>query len=228
MKIYFVRHGHPDYTNDCLTELGKKQAEAAAERLKDLGIERVYSSTKGRALETAEYTARALGLEVLRCDFMREIGWRSIDGEPIPENGHPWRLSRALAAEGVPLADPRWQEHEPFSRSMLVESTRTVSTGLDAWLEGLGYRREGDYYRVISESPVKTVAMFSHGGASAAAMAHLFGIPFPQFIGLLAIDFTAVTVVSLPEKPGTLVFPTLVSSDAAHIKGLETKLVFDN
>ena len=29
MIIYFVRHGHPDYKNDCLTELGKKQAEAA-------------------------------------------------------------------------------------------------------------------------------------------------------------------------------------------------------
>ena len=27
MKIYFVRHGHPDYKNDCLTELGHKQGK---------------------------------------------------------------------------------------------------------------------------------------------------------------------------------------------------------
>ena len=28
MKIYFIRHGDPDYKNDCLTELGRKQAAA--------------------------------------------------------------------------------------------------------------------------------------------------------------------------------------------------------
>ena len=44
MKIVFVRHGHPDYVNDCLTELGHKQAESAALRLKDEGIEEIYSS----------------------------------------------------------------------------------------------------------------------------------------------------------------------------------------
>ena len=41
MTIYFVRHGHPDYKNDCLTELGKKQAQKAAERLRDSGIETI-------------------------------------------------------------------------------------------------------------------------------------------------------------------------------------------
>ena len=30
MKIIFVRHGHPNYQLDCLTELGHPQAEAAA------------------------------------------------------------------------------------------------------------------------------------------------------------------------------------------------------
>ena len=38
MRIIFVRHGHPNYVNDCLTELGHKHAAAAAERLKDEGI----------------------------------------------------------------------------------------------------------------------------------------------------------------------------------------------
>ena len=50
MKIYFVRHGHPDYKTDSLTELGKKQAQAAAERLKNCNIERVFASSKGRAV----------------------------------------------------------------------------------------------------------------------------------------------------------------------------------
>ena len=64
MLLYFVRHGHPDYANDCLTELGRKQATAVAERLKNCGIEQIYSSSNGRALQTAMYTAKALDLQV--------------------------------------------------------------------------------------------------------------------------------------------------------------------
>ena len=36
MRIIFVRHGHPDYIKNCLTEIGHKQAEAAAQRLSGL------------------------------------------------------------------------------------------------------------------------------------------------------------------------------------------------
>ena len=42
MKIIFVSHGHPDYANDCLTEIGHPQAEAAAERLKDEQVDKIF------------------------------------------------------------------------------------------------------------------------------------------------------------------------------------------
>ena len=32
MKLYIIRHGNPDYANDCLTPLGKRQAEALSRR----------------------------------------------------------------------------------------------------------------------------------------------------------------------------------------------------
>ena len=43
MRIIFVRHGHPDYKNDCLTEVGHLHAEAASERLKGESIQRIFS-----------------------------------------------------------------------------------------------------------------------------------------------------------------------------------------
>ena len=58
MRIVFVRHGEPDYTHDCLTEQGKLQALAAAERLREEGIEEIFSSPLGRAAETAAATAQ--------------------------------------------------------------------------------------------------------------------------------------------------------------------------
>ena len=105
MQIYFVRHGHPNYKNDCLTELGKLQAAAAAERLADSGIEQIYASTKGRAMETAGYTAKRLGLDIVPCDFIREISWKSVDGEPILANGHPWDVAEHFVADGKTLRD---------------------------------------------------------------------------------------------------------------------------
>ena len=57
MRIILVRHGHPDYANDCLTPLGRLHAAAAAQRLQDEGIQKIFSSTCGRAMETARHTA---------------------------------------------------------------------------------------------------------------------------------------------------------------------------
>ena len=53
MRIVFVRHGHPNYEKDCLTDLGRLHAAAAAERLAAEGITEIYSSTCGRAYETS-------------------------------------------------------------------------------------------------------------------------------------------------------------------------------
>ena len=228
MKIYFVRHGHPDYKNDCLTPIGHKQAEAAAERLADKGIESVFSSTKGRALETAEYTAKRLGLEVIPCDFMREIGWASIDGEPILANGHPWYIADIFASEGKSIRENDWQSIEPYCKSRVVECAQTVESGFDAWLLELGYKREGDYYRVVGDDTNKTVAMFSHGGSSGVVLSHLFNIPFPQFCGFFRIGFTGVTVVTLNGKKGDLIYPKLLSSDMNHIEGLQIENVYGN
>ena len=229
MKIYFVRHGHPDYKNDCLTELGHKQAEAAAERLKDSGIERIFSSSKGRALQTAEHTAKRLGLEVISCDFMREIGWGSMDSEPILANGHPWNIADIHASEGKSLLDGDWRTNYPYCRSKVVQCVETVTLGFDAWLEELGYKREGEYYRVTGEDTEKTVAMFSHEGASSAALSHMFNIPFPQFCGAFRIDYTAITVVQLSNKTGELIYPKiLLFDDAKHIEGIAGENVYGN
>ena len=226
MRILFVRHGHPNYELDCLTELGKKQAEAAALRLKDEGIEEIYASTCGRAFETAGVTARALGLSVQECPFMREIDWGSTDGSQLVGDGHPWLAAWAMAAQGEDLRHADWENHGEFPKNRVVASVRRVTDGIDGWLQSLGYTREGLYYRV-GEKRADTVAMFSHGGASSAALSHMMNVPFPQFCGSFEIDFTSVTVVEMPDKPGELVMPFIrLVNDARHIRGLETENIY--
>lgn len=229
MYIYFVRHGHPDYKTDTLTALGHKQAEAAAERLKDCGIEKIFSSAKGRAMQTAEHTAEKLGLDYTPCSFINEIGWKSLDGEPIPADGHPWQLSDLLVSEGTSIVDKEWREEYPFNNSRMVECCNNVAVGIDQWLEELGYKREGLYYRVMREDTYKTVAMFSHAGASSAALAHMLNIPFPQICGMFNVDFTAVTVIKLSNRVGEMICPKIMLfNDAKHIEGVTVDNVYGN
>ena len=228
MILYLVRHGHPDYANDCLTEVGHKQAAAAAERLKNCGIEEIYSSTNGRAFQTAEHTAKALGLQVTAYDFMREIKWSSIDGEPILANGHPWHISDIFVSEGKTLTDKEWYLKEPYCKSKIVRSAQIVKDGFDAWLAELGYQREGEYYRVVGEATEKTVAMFSHGGSSSVALSHILNIPFPQICGIFHLDFTSITVLKFSDKIGELICPKLLLlNDARHIRGLDVQNVYE-
>lgn len=220
MRIYFIRHGDPNYKNDCLTELGHRQAQALAERLSASGIEQIYSSTNGRAMQTAEYTASRLGLAVVPLDFMREIGWKPIGEEPLPANGNPWNIADLFAAEGRTLTDPDWRTAYPFSMSVVSERYPLVTGQFDGLLAELGYQREGEYYRAVGAHPYRTVAVFSHGGSSSAVLSHILNIPFPQICGMLRMACTSVTVVELSDTEGERCCPhLLLFNDMRHAEG---------
>jgi probable phosphoglycerate mutase len=221
MRIVFVRHGEPDYRNDCLTEQGKIQALAAAERLREEGIEEIYSSPLGRAAETAAVTAEVLGLPVKTLEYMRELHWGSIDGTPVPADGHPWDLADMLAAEGRDLTDPAWREHPYFRNNKVTAEADHVARKTDEWLRTLGYERNGAYYRCLRpDDRQATVALFSHGGSSAAAMGHILNLPFPYACALFHIEFTGITIIRLDRNPGRQALPCLeLANDGRHIRG---------
>lgn len=230
MRIIFVRHGHPNYVNDCLTELGHKHAAAVAERLKDEGISEIYSSTCGRAYETAGYVAEKYGLPIVKCEFMREISWGSVDNEPIPFDGHPWSAVDDMVAKGESILNPNWASVEPFARNKMVGYTENIAANLDEWLKNLGYTREGLYYRVAEDVATnKTIAAFGHGGAGSAIFSHLFNLPYPFVCTTLNQDYTGITIVELPDMPGALVKPRFeIMNDARHIKDLRIENIYEN
>lgn len=219
MRIIFVRHGEPNYEKDCLTEQGKLQALAAAERLREEGIEEIYASPLGRAMETAACTSEALGLPIRTLDFMREIHWGSVDGHPIPEDGHPWKLSDEMARQGFDLTDPSWREHPFFANNLATAEADRINTQFDAWLSTLGYVREGAYYRCcLPDREQKTIALFSHGGSSAAAMGHMLNLTFPYACALFHLEFTGITILRLDRTPGETHLPCLeLANDGKHI-----------
>lgn len=229
MRIIFIRHGNPNYKDDCLTELGHLQAEAAADRLSGEKIDGFFSSSCGRAVETAEHIAARFGAEVTQLEFMREISWRAIDPEEtIPHNGHPWFLAEELVRKGESLMELNWKQKYPFCRSRLLTSIDKVETGFDNWLAQFGYIREGEFYRVRGGDD-RTVLLASHAGSSTVVLSHLFNLPPMLLFKAMGPDVTAITEVEFGGADGELISPNLdLMNDARHIRGLTTEKFYGN
>ena len=227
MRIVFVRHGHPNYKGDCLTELGHEQAKAAAEVLANERPIKIYASPLGRAQETAEHIAKKLEMSIETLDFMREIGWGSDNGEPINRNGHPWYMADDLVTEGESVMRQTWDVEEPFSNNTAVESVKTAYESFDKLLAEYGYVREGYYYRVEKKCP-DTIFVVSHGGSSSAVISHMLNIAFPHFCAMVRPDFTSITTLDLWGDEGSVIIPHVeVINDARHIKKADEQATFD-
>ena len=223
MKIIFVRHGHPNYQLDCLTELGHPQAEAAAERLKDEKIDKIFSSSCGRAVQTAEHIAARHNLDVTQLDFIREIRWGYKDTEDYV---HPWTLADEWVKKGKNINDNNWQNDPEYKGVTLAADYNKVALEFDKWLSGFGFEREGNYYKVTRKND-DTIMLTSHAGASTAAISHFFNIPFLTACYSIGCDYTAITVVTINGEQGEIVAPRFeLINDAKHIKGITTENVF--
>jgi broad specificity phosphatase PhoE len=88
-RLFFVRHGQTTLSSSdafCgiievpLTEVGRQQAQNAATRLSRERIDALYCSPQGRARETAEPLASALGLPILVREPLHEMNFGKWEG----------------------------------------------------------------------------------------------------------------------------------------------------
>ena len=216
MRLIMIRHGEPDYVHDCLTETGRRQAAAAAERLEAEGITAVFSSPNGRARETAGYTADRLGLPVSVLEYMHEISW---GGPGVPENGHPWTLGEWLIdRENFDFRTQDWREHPYYAENSATRDFERVTAQFDLFLRERGYRHEQGRFFCETEKE-ETVALFSHGGSGACVLSSVLNLPFPWVATVLPYEFTSVIILNFPVRPGEYVHPRLeLFNDAAHIQ----------
>ena len=184
-------------------------------------LRHVVRPGEGRAAETAAFTSEALNLPVKTLDYMRELHWGSLDGSPLFADGHPWDMADELARQGWDLTNPAWREHPFFANNLVTAEADRVAEKTDEWLLSLGYERGGAYYRCVRPDDRQvTVALFSHGGSSAAAMGRLLSLPFPYACALFHLEFTGITVIRLGRKPGSRTLPCLeLANDGRHIRG---------
>jgi len=115
MKIYFTRHGESEanllreHSNrgfkHPLTEKGRVQATALAQKLADIPVARLFTSPIMRAVQTAEILSDALGMPYEITDALREYDCGILEGRA---DEAAWQLHFAVF--------DAWVQHKDWER----------------------------------------------------------------------------------------------------------------
>jgi probable phosphoglycerate mutase len=217
MRFLIIRHGDPDYEHDSLTDPGRRQAAALADRLAGFPLKRLYSSPYGRALETAHYTAEKTGLPVEKLEWVREMNDVTVPGKLRNDLAvwhiSPWQLS-ALAREG-----DRWMKNRIFENTLLSSRLQELEQGGRKLLKEYGLSPgEHGYTRERDLADEGDAAIFCHQGAGITLMAWLLGLRPPDLWRCVYIAPASVSII-LVEQPeeGIASMRMVTMGDVTHL-----------
>ena len=218
MKLLIIRHGDPDYERDSLTEKGRKEAEYLAERLSGLDIKAFYTSSMGRARDTAAPTLSRMGRQAEVFDWLREFDTPILRPDLEGRSIVCWDWLPQDWTEVEDFYHPdRWYLPEVMREGGVKEKYDRVIEGLDRLLAAHGYVRDGRCYRV--ERPGSdTIALFCHFGVGCILLSHLLNIsPMPLLHGFCAAPTSVTTVVTEERRRGTASFRVSAYGDISHL-----------
>lgn len=171
--ILLARHGQSDWNHERrwqghadrpLTDQGKEQARALADRLQEIQLDAVYSSDLERARTTAAAVAKPRGLEVQQRPDLREVDVGSWSG-----------LTREEAKEHYPEDYGRWLN------------------GGAGWRDGETYEEMSERVlravaEIVREHPDGRILLVSHGGPIRAVHAAALGLDVHEYRRLRPVE----------------------------------------
>lgn len=228
MLFFYIRHGDPVYNPDSLTVLGEKQADALAKRLSLYGVDKVYSSTLNRAIQTAKPTCEFLKKDMELLDFANEShAWNDLTIQR--EGAKRWlfqddETKLLFADKSIISLGHNWYEH-----SEMME----YKNGIDRiynesfeFFKTLGYEhiRHTGKYKVVKSNDER-IALFAHQGFGLAFLSVILDIPYPIFANHFDMCHTGMTVIEFKEKNGFAIPKVLTLSSDSHLyrEGIPTK-----
>ena len=219
MLLYIVRHGHPDYATDSLTERGWLQAEAVGKRLAATGIDQVYASPMGRARQTAEPTCRLLDLPCQIEPWAHEVQDERLTDEPYGKPTSVTMVQNTYYREngGIDLPYDRAYEAVGFRASGMKDAVAYIEEGGRDFLERLGYKEENGVYRILRANEDR-VALFCHSIMARAWISTLLHIPIHMMWAGFHYTHTGVTVLEFRNNADGFTAPKcLCYSDMSHL-----------
>lgn len=213
MYLYLVRHGQ-SYVNlsewtggnrdTGLTDLGRAQATALTHWLisEVPCIDVVFASTLRRAMETANYIARAYRVECIPDTRLREIGCNRFDNEPWPNDDLP------------PYSD-HWIEgnDRPFA---------VITPEREAGESYMHFRtRTGAFVEEILNSHInQSVVAVCHGAVIECIFDNIFNVGPWRHCATIS-ENTGVTCFHYNQKPQNGIWQLNYHNRAEHLKVVE-------
>ena len=201
--LHLIRHGETEHNrigvglghdDVALTELGKAQARALAERMEDAPLDAVFTSPLCRARQAADAIALAHGLAVEARDELLELDIGDTEGLPF-----------AAVRERWPDFAARWLGEEVADAVMPGgESLRQLAARLVPLL--------GEIQGRPAESVVAVVA---HNFVIKTILCQLLGVDLNSF-RVFEVGLASVSTVSLRGGRATVV----ALNDTCHLGGL--------
>jgi len=189
-RVYLIRHadvenprrllyGHLDGFQ--LSALGRAQAAALGDSLRDKNVQRIVHSPLARAVETAEIINSRLEPPAI------------LEAEPELREAEFSRYLQGLPYWQIPMRRPLWFVHK--TKRGLVPGDESV--------EQMGDRVLGVVRRIVREHPGDTMAVVSHADPLQAAWIVLDGRPHNEReMYRKSIDKSGMLVLDLEgEKP---------------------------
>lgn len=217
MRLYLIRHAEPDYPNNTITAAGHQEAHALARRLVREGIQHIYSSPLGRALDTVRYTAEELRLQPRVKDWMRELPSCTMES---PSYGRMalWNVPGEVLRAHQPFpSQALWPEFAPFEQPVVREALGALRAASDAFLSGHGYGRQDGRYACTKPNRER-IAVFCHHGLALAWLSHLLEIPLSMMWCGFFMPASSVTTVLFEERSAEWAAPRCIGlGDVSHL-----------
>src|SRR5437867_7869019 len=144
-----------------LSERGRQQADALAERMASVPVHVLYASPLERCLETAAPIAAAKGLEVRTAPELGEVRYGAWTGRPLAQ------LARTKLWKQVQQSPSA--ARFPQGETLLEVQDRAVQ----------------EVARLVADHPRKVVAVVSHGDVIRLLLAHFAGVHVDLFQRLI-------------------------------------------
>lgn len=199
-RLIIVRHAEAEgnykrlfhgWSDGEITEKGHIQASRAAEKLKDIKIDVLYSSSLKRTMQTAGYIAKVKNLPIIRTDKLKEINGGDWEGQPWDELPKKW-----------PEEYHTW-ENTPHIHRMPNGET----------MEEFQQRLVAEVKHIISMNPGKNICIVTHGTAIKTLLCFFHGWDLEEMFNIKWCDNTAITIVDYEEGK----FSLILEGDATHL-----------
>lgn len=182
-KLILVRHalttdnqenrlsGHID---SCVSEKGKLQIEKLTQYLKEIHLDKIYTTTSSRTKDTVKQIAEIKGINLIEKDTLKEINFGDFEGITFDEIkiSNPVEFEKMIK-EGYDYKYPNGES--------LVETYHRVAKEVD---------------KIIEDNKGQTILICSHGGTIRNIITHLISKTY-DYHWNFRIDNASVTVLEV-------------------------------